>query len=128
MRVEKQPVTIRNAARRIHSGGSNMRWLWALVIGIGTVLAAAQGGQGGGFGGAGGGQGPQGGGFGGGQSGGGDFASDAEEFRKTLFLTPGDRTEWEFEAKANETVLVQVTSNVFDAAVAIHDEKGAKLA
>lgn len=103
---------------------------------IGTIAAVSAQAGGGGFdfderpqGGFGGGQGGGlqggGGGFQGGQ--GGDFESDMEEFSKQLFLSPGDRTEWEFDAKENDSVLVKITSDVFDPAVAVHDDKGKKL-
>lgn len=45
-----------------------------------------------------------------------------------LLLTPGDRTEWTFEGKPGEIALVDITSEVFDPAVTIIDEKGTKLA
>src|SRR5688572_22636762 len=85
-------------------------------------LTTAQGGQGGM-------QGPQGGGMGGGgiQGGSANFSTDSDEFSRDLFLTPGDRTEWTFEAKENDTVFVRITSSTFDPAVAIEDEKGTKL-
>ena len=83
---------------------------------LATLAISQQGGMGGGgFGG----------GAGGSFQGGADFSDDSLEFRKQLFLSPGDRTEWNFEVKENEAVLVKVTSSVFDPAVAIHDEKGA---
>ena len=121
-----------------------MSMLWrliTLVVCLCLALGAqAQGGQGGfgggGFGGQGGsvGQGPQGpqGGLGGGgagpQGGRADFATDSEEITRQLFLTPTDRTEWTFDAREHEAIFVRITSDVFDPAVAVHDEKGAVLA
>lgn len=84
-------------------------------------LCLAQGGQGGGgFGGS----------FGGGIQGGqgGEFAGDGDQVRQNLFLTPGDRTEWEIEMEPGEGVLVLISSQVFDPAVAVQDEQGKELA
>lgn len=94
---------------------------WAIGLACVTALGFAQGGQGGGFGG---------GGFGGGGGAaqGGIQGPEGQVTNRQLFLTPGDRTEWEFDAKADEAMVVTITSQVFDPAVAVVDDKGAKLA
>jgi hypothetical protein len=57
----------------------------------------------------------------------GRIVGDAEEFEQQLFLSPSDRSEWIFDAKEGEGVLVQVSSSVFDPAVAALDEAGRTL-
>jgi len=96
------------------------RWLTVCLCVLIAAIAGAQGGQGGfgggGFGGA-----------GGGFQGGGSEAGGGQTEQRSLFLSPGDRTEWTFEAKENDTIIVRITSSIFDPAVAIHDESGKKL-
>lgn len=88
-------------------------WLWLGMFGASS--AWAQGGFGGG-----------GGGFGGAQQ--GPLVGDDEVASRSLFLSPGDKTEWNFEAKEHEGIQIEITSFVFDPAVAIVDEQGKKLA
>lgn len=84
------------------------------------IQQGSQGGQwgGGGFGGSAGGA-------GGWDAGRLDPSSNLVREQKSLFLSPGDRTEWTFEAKPDLTVLVSVRSNLFDPAVTLvgPDEK-----
>jgi hypothetical protein len=68
------------------------------------------------------------GGYGGGGFGGGAAQGKGEISSKQLFLTPSDRTEWGFEAKDDEAVMITVSSEVFDPAVKVEDEKGKVLA
>jgi hypothetical protein len=85
---------------------SAFKFFGVFTLAMVAVLAAGQGGQGGY-------QGP---------------TAGADVSDRSLFLSPGDRTEWTFDAKENETILVRITSPVFDPAVAIQDESGTKLA
>lgn len=88
-------------------------------------LPPVQQGSQGGFGGGGGGFGGSAGGSGGWDVGRLDTSLNLFREHKSLFLSPSDRTEWTFEAKAFETVFVTVRSNLFDPAVALvgPDEK-----
>lgn len=63
--------------------------------------------------------------FGGGGSG---IGRDTDLFVKQHILTPGDRAEWPIQAKADETFIVDIESDVFDAAVEFVDANGKVLA
>lgn len=93
----------------------------ALAFGLALISAAALAQGGGGFGGGGLGG-------GGGAPQGGMQGPDGGQQDRQLFLSPGDRTEWEYEAKENEAIVVTITSQVFDPAVSIVDAEGKKLA
>lgn len=58
----------------------------------------------------------------------GPMVGDGDVSNRQLFLSPGDKTEWSFEAKGHDGIQIEITSSVFDPAIAIVDEQGKKLA
>jgi hypothetical protein len=57
-----------------------------------------------------------------------DSATQAGRQEKTAILTPGDRVEFEFKLEAGQAFLGGVETDNFDAALAVFDEKGEKIA
>ncbi len=111
-----------------------VRFRFTTVFAMLSLVACAlsQGGAGG-YGQAGGGRG---GGFGGRNLGNVDQNYDARPESdespnlwqtRTAILTPGDRVEYKLKLQAGETVFASVTSDAFDPALAIEDDKGKEL-
>lgn len=84
----------------------------AAIVALVAMLGGQQGGAGGG-------------GFGGGGMSGKFFSDGAEGELQTYnhILTPGDRGEWPIAAKKGDVVIIKASSDVFDAALEIVDEK-----
>src|SRR5581483_6215705 len=118
----------KRSGRNVNNEQPSIKWrrqapgrIDMLIITL-IAFAAAQGGQGwqGGYGG---------GGFGGAM--GGSFAGrelPLSEQRFEHILTPGDRTDWPFEAKEGDVLILRAESDVFDPAIEVDDKNGTKIA
>lgn len=96
-----------------------MTLLLAIAILALELPAQGQGGfGGGGFGG---------GGFGGGAGGAAMGTDPGREEAFKHILTPGDKTEWPFEAKEGEVLILKAESENFDPAIEVVDAQGEKI-